>query len=326
MARKRGKKRKKAPREFRGASTLWHMQCLRWPLADGLDDSDEYHGTNEGDEETPDIEPTDVTSDTEEAKYPAPQSGADDTDDDIEEDALLAIGTHDHGCDPTDETSEDDIDEKTHNGDVTNKLLIRDLTRLFVDIDLNLIGDIYCWTRGTSFGVGVLITSHSRQPIDVEEESDNRHDHDTDEDTRQPTASVTLDGCRSRGRVDDGCHKNMCYRLLILAIKLGGRFRCGDRFSHHKQFDETPGHDIVDEHREDGGPLKDAALGSRGTEDGYERRSERRREQIDEAGESGFGVGTKQFQYETEREENLDQSQKVPNNLCATVERLRATG
>ncbi len=210
------------------------MQCLRWPLADGLDDSDENHGTNEGDEETPDIEPADVTSDTEEAEDPAPESGADNTNDDIEEDALLAIGTHDHGCDPADETSEDDINEKTH--------------------------------------------------------------------------------------------KNVCDELLILLIELGGRFWCGDRFPHHEQFDETPGYDIVDEHREDGRPLKNTARCLGGTKDSDKGRSEGCCDQIDEAGKPGFSVGTKEFQDETERQENLDQSQNVPNNLRATVERLCAAG
>ena len=43
---------------------------------------------------------------TEERHNPTPDDGTDDTDDDIQKDALLAIGVHQERCDPADETSE----------------------------------------------------------------------------------------------------------------------------------------------------------------------------------------------------------------------------
>lgn len=81
--------------------------------AERFDDSDQDNRADEGDDETRDIEATHAAV-TEEPSEPTAESGPDDTDDDIEQDALLAIRLHDHRGDPTDETSEHDVDEKTH--------------------------------------------------------------------------------------------------------------------------------------------------------------------------------------------------------------------
>ena len=50
----------------------------------------------------------DITANTQHAADPAANEGADDSDDDVEEDALLAIGLHDHAGDPTGEAANND--------------------------------------------------------------------------------------------------------------------------------------------------------------------------------------------------------------------------
>ncbi len=84
-----------------------------WLATNRLDDGVEHHGTNDGDDEAPHIEATHATC-SEEVEDPTTDDGSHDTNDDIEEYPLLCISLHDKRCDPSDETTENDIDKKTH--------------------------------------------------------------------------------------------------------------------------------------------------------------------------------------------------------------------
>jgi hypothetical protein len=48
------------------------------------------------------------------SKQEAAQHGAYDADDDVEKHALLCIGTHDDACEPTDDATYDEPDNKVH--------------------------------------------------------------------------------------------------------------------------------------------------------------------------------------------------------------------
>lgn len=113
---------RKHPEKFSRCFCLQHMQFLL--LAESLDDGNEYHSTYQSDGEATDIETGDATTEAKEAKDPTAKGGTDDSDDDIEEYTLLAICAHEHRGNPTDETTENDIDEKRHRKDVTKLLLV----------------------------------------------------------------------------------------------------------------------------------------------------------------------------------------------------------
>ncbi len=97
----------KKPSNFRRVFNEWML------AVQGFDDRDEHHGADKCDDETLNIE-TAYAAIAEEADQPATKDRANNTDDDIEEDALLSIGVHEERCDPANDATEDDIDEKTH--------------------------------------------------------------------------------------------------------------------------------------------------------------------------------------------------------------------
>lgn len=197
-----------------------------------LEETDQDNSANQGNDEAAKVEAIDRTADTEKTEYPAAEDGTYDTNDNIQKDTLLTVGAHKHRCDPTDQTSEDDIDEKTH--------------------------------------------------------------------------------------------KSIVSGLLILTIELDGGLRGGDGLAHHQHLDDAPGDDIVDEHSEDGRPFEDTTLYLRRFEDSDEWCSKWSRDRVDEAGETGSGVGAEEFQDETKGEENLDEAEDIPDDLCPTIEWLCA--
>ena len=91
---------------------LFLLRCMA--LAQSFDDINKDNCPYECYDETVEIE-TRNTGLTEERHNPATDDGADDTDDDIEENALLAIRVHQKRCDPADDAAEDDPNENTHN-------------------------------------------------------------------------------------------------------------------------------------------------------------------------------------------------------------------
>jgi len=203
-------------------------------VSEHFEKTNQNDSTNEGNDETAEIETIDRTIDTEETKDPAAEDGTDDTDDDVEEDALLAISTHKHRGDPTDQSTEDNIDEETH--------------------------------------------------------------------------------------------KCVVNKLLILTIEFDGGFRSGNSLAHHEHSDDTPGDDVVHEHGEDSGPLEDATLSFGHLENGDKGRSERCGDRVDEAGETGAGIGSEKFQDEPKGEEHFDETEDIPNNLRPAIEWLCAAG
>src|SRR5690606_24311927 len=60
------------------------------------------------------ITAVDIAANTQHAADPAANEGADDADDDVEEDALLAIGLHDHAGNPADDAAYDQPNDDTH--------------------------------------------------------------------------------------------------------------------------------------------------------------------------------------------------------------------
>lgn len=114
--------------------------------------------------------------------------------------------------------------------------------------------------------------------------------------------------------------------LLVLAIEFRGGFGSGDSLAHHEHLDDAPCDDVVDEHSEDGSPLKDAALCLGDSEHGDEWRSEGRSHHVDEIGKTGAGIGTEELEDETESEENLDETEDIPDDLRTAIEGLRAAG
>lgn len=83
----------------------------------GFDNCDENDRADKGYEKAPEIEAA-YAAVAEEADEVATKGGADDTDNHIKENSLLTVRLHDERCDPADDATEDDIDEKAHNGTV----------------------------------------------------------------------------------------------------------------------------------------------------------------------------------------------------------------
>lgn len=110
---------------------------------------------------------------------------------------------------------------------------------------------------------------------------------------------------------------------MVLAIEFDSRFSGWDGLPHDEHLDDTPGDDVVDKHREDGSPLKYAAFDFGDTEDGDKRRSEWCGHHVDEVREASTGVGSEELQDEAKGEEDFDETEEIPDDLGATVERLR---
>lgn len=83
-------------------------------LADGFEESNEDYSTDKRDDKAPEVETSDGATNAEETKDPAPKDSPYDTDDNVQDNTLLAVGAHEHRGNPADDTTENNIDEETH--------------------------------------------------------------------------------------------------------------------------------------------------------------------------------------------------------------------
>jgi len=108
--------------------------------------------------------------------------------------------------------------------------------------------------------------------------------------------------------------------LLALLIKFDSSLGRRDAHAHDEEFDDAPGDNEIDEHREDSRPFENASLSPRDPEDCRKRRSKRCRHHVDETGETGSSIGAEKFQYETKSKKYFDDTEDVPDDLGSAVE------
>lgn len=77
---------------------------------------------------------------------------------------------------------------------------------LLFDFNLNLVWYVDGWTIIT--GVHILITPHSWQSIDEEEEAYYKDKDNAYNDSGESTSTFCWGGCLGWWRVDDSCHKS----------------------------------------------------------------------------------------------------------------------
>src|SRR3954447_2346892 len=104
------------------------MRLTDAAAAEQVDDRQQDHGADQGHQDRADADAfVDRAHAHHRRDHPATDEGADDADDDVQQDALLAIGTHDQAGKPADDSTHDQPNEKAHDAllNAANGVLLR---------------------------------------------------------------------------------------------------------------------------------------------------------------------------------------------------------